>query len=367
MASRNYKAGRARRVGSQGHKRVSTCLSENARLSTATAASLELDPSNLPASGREDFDITNDKDASVQESVDTANLSMLHLSSDNDSDTDDVPEHKHAPANDSTTVAEELEMHLGGNNAQVNSDDDGNTNPGNDPEISLTPVDCATLDVLKLCHEAGVSLEFYDIVFALLRKHSSKNKVDITKLPKRDTFLKSLRARISLPVPIVSQVDRLQVPHFDMLLQTRNLLRSLIFNNLNNLCVNTDPEQRHKVFVATDDDKHVEMCAQEWCQQTHQEFITDPQKQFLLPLMFHIDETGTDVFQGHPLEPLMFMSGITRDFIQERSSSWRHAGFTPKVVKGKNSCKSLQLCHECMVMVLSTLKPLEDNPPLEWL
>ena len=155
MASRNYKAGRARRVGSQGHKRVSTRLSENARLLTATAASLELDPSNLPASGREDFDITNDKDASVQESVDTANLSTLHLSSDDDSDTDDIPEHEHAPVNDSTTVAEELEMHLGCNNAQVNSDDDSNTNPDNDPEISLTPVDCATLDVLKLCHEAS--------------------------------------------------------------------------------------------------------------------------------------------------------------------------------------------------------------------
>ena len=153
-----------------------------------------------------------------------------------------------------------------------------------------------------------------------------------------------------------------------MLSQIRDLLGSFIFNDLNNLCVNTDPEQRYKVYVATDNDKYVEVCMQEWYQQqTCQEYITDPQKQFLLPLMFHIDETGTDMFQRHPLEPLMFMSGITRDFIQERSSFWRHTGFTPKVVKGKNSCKSLQLCHECMVMVLSTLKPLEDNPPLEWL
>ncbi len=39
----------------------------------------------------------------------------------------------------------------------------------------------------------------------------------------------------------------------------------------------------------------------------------------------------------------------------------------PKVSKGKNSCESLQLCHDCMAMILSTLKPLQDNPPLEWL
>jgi hypothetical protein len=83
----------------------------------------------------------------------------------------------------------------------------------------LVPLDCASLlDVLKLCHDAGVSLEFYDILFALLRNHSSKNKVDITKLPKRDTFLKSLRARVSSPTPIISPVGNLQVPHFDILL-----------------------------------------------------------------------------------------------------------------------------------------------------
>ena len=80
------------------------------------------------------------------------------------------------------------------------------------------PLDCATLYVFKLCHGAGVSLEFYDILFALLRNHSSKNKVDITKLPKPDTFLKSLRARVSSPTPIISPVGNLQVPHFDILL-----------------------------------------------------------------------------------------------------------------------------------------------------
>jgi hypothetical protein len=47
-----------------------------------------------------------------------------------------------------------------------------------------------------------------------------------------------------------------------------------------------DPQQRYKAFAATGDDKYVEMCAQEWYQLTYAEFITDPQKQFLLPLIF---------------------------------------------------------------------------------
>jgi hypothetical protein len=120
--------------------------------------------------------------------------------------------------------------------------------------------------------------------------------VDVTKLPKRETFLKSLMARISPPSPIISQVGNLHIPHFDMLSQIRDLL-GFVFNNLNNPCVNLDPEQGCQVFVATDDNKFVEMCAKEWCKQTHAECIKDPQKQFLLPFIFYIDETGTNVFQ----------------------------------------------------------------------
>jgi hypothetical protein len=86
----------------------------------------------------------------------------------------------------------------------------------------------------------------------LLRKHSSKHKVDVTKLPKSNSFLKSLRARISSPLPSVSQVGNfLQVPHFNMLLQICDLLGSFVFDNANNLCVNVDPEQRYELFVAT--------------------------------------------------------------------------------------------------------------------
>jgi hypothetical protein len=85
------------------------------------------------------------------------------------------------------------------------------------------------------------------------------------------------------------------------------------------------------------------MCAQKWYKQTYAEFVTDPQKKLLLPLLFYIDETGTDVFQRYPLEPLMFTLGILRNFIPERSSSWRHAGFIPKVAKAKTLGESLQL------------------------
>jgi hypothetical protein len=136
------------------------------------------------------LDFTNDEDSSVHENVDVTQTSTPPASSVDDRDTDNELESEDAPVDDSTTMAQQVEMHLGTNNAHDGNADDDDTNPGDEPKIRLTPVDCATLDVLKLCHDAGVSLKFYDILFALLCKHSSKNKVDIPKLPKRDTFLK---------------------------------------------------------------------------------------------------------------------------------------------------------------------------------
>jgi hypothetical protein len=347
------------RLGLQGQKWLNTRLSEDRNTLTATVTALELEASSLPLTTNEDFDIVNDEDTSGVEPLIANAQGPTALS--NVTDTDDEVESEEAAVNASTTVAQQVQMHCGTNNSAGSTDDDNNSN------VKLSPVDCATLDVLKLCHDAGVSLEFYDILFALLRKHSSKNQVDITKLPKRETFLKSLRARISSPMPIISQVGNLQVPHFNILSQIRDLLGSFVFNDLNNLCVNLDTEERYHVFVATDDDKFVEMCAQNWYKQTCAEFVTDPQKQFLLPLIFYIDETGTDVFQRYPLEPLMFTLGILRNFTREKSSSWRHAGFIPKVAKAKTSSESLQLYHDCMAMVLSSLLPLQENPPLEWL
>jgi hypothetical protein len=349
------------RLGLQGQKWLNTRLSEDRNTLTATVTALELEASSLPLTTNEDFDMVNEEDTSAVEPL-FANAQGPTASS-NVTDTDDEFDSEEAAVNASTTVAQQVQMHCGTNNSADSTDDDNNSN--DESNVKLSPVDCATLDVLKLCHDAGVSLEFYDILFALLRKHSSKNQVDITKLPKRETFLKSLRARISSPMPIISEVGNLQVPHFNILSQIRDLLGSFVFNDLNNLCVNLDAEQRYRVFVATDDDKFVEMCAQKWYKQTHAEFVTDPQKQFLLPLIFYIDETGTDVFQRYPLEPLMFTLGILRNFIRERSSSWRHAGFIPKVAKAKTSSESL-----CFQAVLPSFDPIrliqsDDNAAIK--
>ena len=185
---------------------------------TATVAALEMDTQRLPTTEEDTLDFANDEDASSQEVAGDKASTPHPFSSaiwDDESDTEQALPH------DSTTVAEQVEILY--DHADIEVSGDSNHISQEDDNVTLSPLEHATLDVLKLCHDAGCSLEFYDILFALLRKHSSQNQVDVTKLPKRGTFLKNLRAHISSPMPIITQVENLQVPHFDMLSQIRDL------------------------------------------------------------------------------------------------------------------------------------------------
>jgi hypothetical protein len=157
-------------------------LSKNARLLTATVASLELDPSALPASS-EDFDVPNDDHSSDQESVAAAQPSTTPSSSADNSDADDVSESEHAPACDSTTVAQELHMNLGRNNAPVSNDDVALAMTPRSRSLPLTARHSTSSSSAMM---PGFALSFAtSFLLCWLRKHSTKNKVDITKLPKR--------------------------------------------------------------------------------------------------------------------------------------------------------------------------------------
>jgi hypothetical protein len=83
-----------------------------------------------------------------------------------------------------------------------------------------------------------------------------------------------------------------------------------------------------------------------------------------MPLIFYIDETGTDAFQRYPLEPLMFTFALIRRHAREKSSAWRHAGFVPKVSDYDNSLEGLQMYHDCLSAILADLVELQANPPV---
>ena len=155
---------------SQGQRWLNTRLSEDVNSLTATATLLELEGLILPSTS-EGPDVANNEESSDLEPDFDTRMSPPNSPSSSVAETDGEFESEEAPVNISTTVAQQVQMQFGLNNTASVSNNDHNNhfhNTNNEPYVKLSPVDCATLDVLKLCHDAGVSFEFYDILFALL-------------------------------------------------------------------------------------------------------------------------------------------------------------------------------------------------------
>jgi hypothetical protein len=228
--------------------------------------------------------------------------------------------------------------------------------------VELDSQEQAMLDLLKLCQDAGTSLGFFDKLVTTLRRHGRKG-FNITKASKRQTFLDKLREKIACPRPVIATVRSHQVPKFNLLEQIIDLLKSILFDDVDNLCVNLTPSERFSLYKATATDSFSEVFASRWYRETHSTFVTDGDLEFLLPLIFYIDETGTDAFQRYPLEPLMFTFAIIRRHMREKSSSWRHAGFVPKVSDYDTSVEGLQMYHDFLAAILSDVKELQANPP----
>jgi hypothetical protein len=146
---------------------MDTSLSESHSLLTATLAVLETDPTTCDG-----FDVADDKDdSSIKEHVADAKMpprnpfssnfsdaedSETKEEEDEDKEEEDEVEAEDTPVDDSKTVAEQMETHIGrSNTAEVSNDNNKNKNQNSTPNQSnaaLSPIDCATLDVLKLCH-----------------------------------------------------------------------------------------------------------------------------------------------------------------------------------------------------------------------
>jgi hypothetical protein len=156
------------------------------------------------------------------------------------------------PAPDSFPPEQQLHVLFGGVDEQLRQDepeqDAGLTDDREEMDVEedgddMIPMDAqeqAMLDLLLLCQDEGTSLKFFDTLVTLLRRHGKKG-FDIRKASRRQTFLDNLRKKISCPRPIIAQVGPHQVPKFNLLEQIIDLLKSVIFDDVGNLCVNLSP------------------------------------------------------------------------------------------------------------------------------
>jgi hypothetical protein len=307
---------------------------------------------------------------------DTTDEDLMDVASTHSNDffledtSDELAEEGEVPGCDTWTANERLH-HVFGDQPNDDRQDQNSASSGRreqyveerDDLVELDTQEQAMLDLLKLCQDAGTSLGFFDKLVTALRKHGKKG-FDIKKACKRQTFLDGLREKIACPRPVIATVGSHQVPKFNLLEQIIDLLKSILFDDVGNLCVNLPLSERFSRYKATTADSQSEVFASRWYQETHSEFVSDHDLEFLLPLIFYIDETGTDAFQRYPLEPLMFTFAIIRRHMREKSSSWRHAGFVPKVTDYDTSEEGLQKYHDFLAEILADVKVLQADPPI---
>ena len=132
-------------------------------------------------------------------------------------------------------------------------------------------------------------------------------------LNKTQYVLDLLRKKIPCLVPEIAVVASNKVPKFKFLDQLMDLMQSYVFDKVENLCVNPEACEQFSMYKSTETDSYSEAYSSTWYKDTYDQCVRKHGTEdldFLLPLIFYIDETGTDAFQRYPLEPLMFTVGI---------------------------------------------------------
>jgi hypothetical protein len=259
------------------------------------------------------------------------------------------------------------------------SDDTHWEYPGTNDDLDLSISEMAMLDLLILCDTSGAPCGLYDDLLTLLCHHRKKG-FDVTKAKGWQSFLSDMRKKVPTPQPLTTMVRDHQVVYFPFLEMLRVLLRTSMFNDVSNLCVNRAEEERFSKFHPTALEDHSEIMAKQWAQETYNSLDDfNPETDLFVPINLYADKTGTDINQWYPLEPWMFTTPILRRSARESANCWCHLGFAPSLGdmgshsstvdedQGPASADSqdkLQLYHDFLLVLLQGLKDTCKTKPV---
>ena len=237
--------------------------------------------------------------------------------------------------------------------------------------IKLSPTYVGLARIHEMAMKSGVSLSFVDDILGVIKSHVG---FDINDCPLRKTFFEHIRkidaANGSDPVlPSRVPIDNgsTSFPTFSILSQLMDLINSALFQELDNLVVsdNNDLSTLFQKFQCKDEDINLEVHSAKWYSDTFAKLVLNPELDWLVPLIFYIDKTGTDANQRFPLEPLMVTTSLLKKSVRENSDAWRHLGFLPTCDDPQASAEeSLEHFHLSLSKILDDLIELQRNPPV---
>ena len=144
----------------------------------------------------------------------------------------------------------------------------------------------------------------------------------------------------------------------------KGLFACNLFQDKENILINRAPGTEYNKYIPTPAQKNVEVLGSSWYESTYEKLITEPNHQFLVPLIFYTDKTGTDPYQRYPLEPFMFSTPILTTAVRQKADAWRHLGFIPSCTNNINAEKNLQQYHEVLDILLEEIKKMQQHPPV---
>jgi hypothetical protein len=121
--------------------------------------------------------------------------------------------------------------------------DEEESQPTAEENVKFTDLDVASPRLLQLCDNSGAHRGLYDNILAFLHQ-LVKKKADITKAKGRASFIATMQAKVKCPRPAFKKVGGQDVVYFAFVDSVRDLVRSNVFYDINNLCANRD-EQNH--------------------------------------------------------------------------------------------------------------------------
>jgi hypothetical protein len=135
--------------------------------------------------------------------------------------------------------------------------------PVQDAGIEWSALELASLELLSLCDDSGARRGFYDELLALLRRFQKKH-INISKAKGCECLLKTIGLKVSAPAVKVTMVGDRPVVYFPFLDSLRDLLLSTTFDDVDNLCVNKEEQDRFKPFKPVTNDDYGELMVKDW-------------------------------------------------------------------------------------------------------
>ena len=216
--------------------------------------------------------------------------------------------------------------------------------------------DAALVDLMKMLNDAGCPCYLFNEIVKFMECHSGTTFPAGKKIDKRETLVNRLVARFPVPEPTPVQVvlehgsdeegdyrrrwgDSVSVQtwDFEKMCQTY-LLDPFLFGDPNNLVNSQNPFGKYVPVGPSDK----EVLASYWYSKTYDEYITDPETQFLLPLEMYLDKTGkTAGMTSYCGEPLIWASVLLRYAIRQYHETWRIQGYLNDLEKTSSAKKTL--------------------------